>query len=130
MATKAAELDINDKWTIRELLQFVEADRPLYYHFYSNWYNTYAKRKARTSWDKEKAISGLAGTFCTQVMRYYKQRYGAVTLSKAGKHEFGKQALAKLYEHGLKNVRVGSKPKLRDNPTIGTRDNFWANFRG
>lgn len=131
MATKKSpELNINDKWTVRELLQFVQADRPLYYHFISNWYNSYAKKKASKNWDKEKAIAGLAGTFCSQVMRYYKQKYGAVTLSKAGKMEFGKQALALLYEHGLKNIKVGSKPKMRENPTLGTRDNFWAVFRG
>ena len=126
--TSSKKITDEEKWGIGELLLTIDNDRPLYWHFYSNWYNTYAKRKAKPTWDREKAIKGLAGAFCTQALSYYNHKYGeydTIRLSKEAKLDFGRKALAKLYEHGLKNIKTGSKPRMKENPTIGTNDNYW-----
>lgn len=131
---KKKGLTEHEEWAVEELIRVIENDESLYFHLYSNWYNNYAKKKAKGKFDREAALKGMSGTFCNQCVTYYNKKYAGggwdkIRLSKEAKAEFGKKALALLNAWGLRNVRVGSKPREHENPTIGTRANFWAQMR-
>lgn len=130
---KKKGLSEDEKWAVGELEIIMLNDKSLYYHLTSNWYNSYAKKKAKGTYDRDAALKGLAGTFTTQAVSFYNRKYGkygrTIRLSKEAKAEFAKRALRELNESGLKNIRKGSKPRERENPTVGTRDNIWHYLR-
>lgn len=125
---KKKGLTAEERWTVGELELVMKNDAPLYYHLTSTWYNNYAKKKAKGTYDREAALKGLAGTFCSQAISYYNKQYGkygrTIRLSKEAKAEFAKIALRELNDCGLKNVRKGSKPKEHTIPDM-PRNNIW-----
>ena len=125
---KKKGLTEDEKWAVGELNIIMLNDKSLYYHL-TPWYNNYAKKKAKGTYDRDAALRGLAGTFTTNAIRFYNKKYGkhgrTIRLSKEAKAEFAKLALRELNEWGLKNVRKGSKPKEHIDRTQGTSDSIW-----
>lgn len=120
-----------DDWRLHNIMLCIHNDRPLYYHLYSNIYNSYARKKKRGMFDREKAIKGLI-MFVNQAVKYYKKRYGE-NISRVSMHDkklLAEYALGVLNEWGLRNVRKGHNFREHVNDTIGTRDNIWIYIGG
>lgn len=115
-----------DNWYLHNIMLYIHNDRALNYHLWSNWYNTYAKKKKRGVFDREKAIKGLI-TFVNQAIKYAKKRYhddyGKVSMHD--KKLLAEYALRVLNEWGLRNIRKGHNFREHVNDTIGTEDNIF-----
>lgn len=110
-----AAKDIVDKDLAREFILYAENDYPLYGFLITEWYNNFARKIGRGTFDKQKAIEGLAKNYVPLIARRYAKDFGGTyRLSAATKLVIAKAMMGNLINEGLLTNNKKGKVTLNE----------------
>ena len=103
-----------DKISMREFRIFAMNDYPTYRHLEA-FADNYAKKKVKGTYNKTKAIQGLANNAVPRLLKKYGKDYGNIgTISSSGKKKLGQALLSEISElidWKVKEIKAKKKRK-------------------
>lgn len=108
-----------EKWDIEEFILFFENDYTFHLWLTVDWHNNLAAKRARGTWDKEKAVDAMYKYVVPVITKVYNKKFAdsrKLKFTPAAKRVLAEAVLRYIMDEGLKNVRKGMKNYKRELP--------------